>query len=35
LPLLTELLKEADHSEWLNKFRELEKEEIKEVIHDE
>ena len=35
LPLLTELLKEADHSEWLNKFRELEKEEIKEVIQDE
>lgn len=35
IPMLTELLKEADHSEWLNKFRELEKEEIKEVIQDE
>ena len=35
LPLLTELVKEADHSDWLNKFRELEKEEIREVIQDE
>ncbi len=35
LPLLTELVKEADHSNWLNKFRELEKEEVKEVIHNE
>ena len=30
IPMLTELLKEAEHSDWLNKFRELEKEEIKE-----
>ena len=35
IPMLTELLKEANHSDWLNKFRELEKEEIKEVIQDE
>lgn len=35
LPMLTELLEKSDHSAWLNEFRELEKEEIKEVIHDE
>jgi acetolactate synthase-1/2/3 large subunit len=35
LPLLTELINKGDHAEWLNQFRELEKEEIKEVIHDE
>jgi acetolactate synthase-1/2/3 large subunit len=35
LPLLTELLEQNDHSAWLQEFRELEKEEIKEVIHDE
>lgn len=35
LPMLTELLEQHDHSAWLAKFRELEKEEIKEVIHDE
>ena len=35
VPLLTELINQADHSLWLNQFRELEKEEIKEVIHDE
>ena len=35
LPLLTELLEAKDHSAWLQQFRELEKEEIKEVIHDE
>jgi len=35
LPLLTELVNKGDHTDWLNKFRELEKEEIKEVIHDE
>lgn len=35
LPLLTELVNKGDHSEWINKFRELEKEEIKEVIQDE
>ena len=35
LPLLTELLEVKDHSAWLQQFRELEKEEIKEVIHDE
>lgn len=35
LPLLTELIAKADHSAWLQQFRELEKEEIKEVIQDE
>jgi len=35
LPLLTELITKVDHSEWLNQFRELEKEEIKEVINEE
>ena len=35
LPLLTALLKDNDHSAWLAEFRELEKEEIKEVIQQE
>ncbi len=35
LPLLTELVEQKEHREWLSRFRELEKEEIKEVIHDE
>ena len=35
LPMLTALLTENDHSAWLNEFRELEKEEIKEVIQEE
>ncbi len=35
LPLLTQLVEEKTHTEWLNKFRELEKEEIKEVINGE
>lgn len=35
LPLLTELIIQKDHSKWLEKFRELEKEEIKEVIQEE
>lgn len=35
LPMLTSLINKADHSQWLQKFRELEKEEIKEVIYDE
>lgn len=35
LPMLTELIEKRDHSAWLNEFRELEKEEIKEVIHPE
>ncbi|MCL7988045.1 biosynthetic-type acetolactate synthase large subunit [Sphingobacterium sp. lm-10] len=35
LPLLTELLQEKDHNAWVTEFRELEKEEIKEVIQDE
>lgn len=35
LPLLTELINKGDNVDWLNKFRELEKEEIKEVIHNE
>lgn len=35
LPLLTELVEKKTHTEWINKFRELEQEEIKEVIQDE
>ncbi len=35
LPLLTAAIEAKDHSAWLQQFRELEKEEIKEVIHDE
>lgn len=35
LPLLTELVEKKTHTEWLNKFRELEQEEIKEVINEE
>jgi acetolactate synthase-1/2/3 large subunit len=35
LPMLTALLIENDHSAWLNEFRELEKEEIREVIQEE
>jgi len=35
LPLLTAQLEKADHSAWLQAFRELEKEEVKEVIHNE
>ena len=35
LPLLTQALTANDHSEWLQKFRDLEQEEIKEVIHNE
>ncbi len=35
LPLLTSLVDQTDHAEWLAQFRELEKEEIKEVIQDE
>ncbi|MBE8721837.1 biosynthetic-type acetolactate synthase large subunit [Sphingobacterium pedocola] len=35
LPLLTNLISRVDHSNWLQEFRELEKEEIKEVIYDE
>lgn len=35
LPLLTELINRGDHAEWLQKFRDLEQEEIKEVIQDE
>ncbi|SEG48480.1 biosynthetic-type acetolactate synthase large subunit [Sphingobacterium lactis] len=35
LPLLTSLVNQTDHAEWLAQFRELEKEEIKEVIQDE
>lgn len=35
LPLLTNLISRVDHSNWLQQFRELEKEEIKEVIYDE
>ncbi|PVH26214.1 biosynthetic-type acetolactate synthase large subunit [Sphingobacterium corticibacter] len=35
LPALTALLQQNDHSAWVAEFRELEKEEIKEVIQDE
>lgn len=35
LPMLTELVEAKEHAEWLAYFRELEKEEIKEVIQDE
>lgn len=35
LPMLTALLDKIDHSAWLQQFRELEKEEIKEVINEE
>lgn len=35
LPMLTALLDKVDHSEWLQQFGELEKEEVKEVIFDE
>lgn len=35
LPQLTAMLQQNDHSDWLQQFRELEKEEIKEVIQDE
>lgn len=35
LPMLTALIEKKSHTEWLNRFRELEKEEIKEVIQDE
>ncbi|MGO1244104.1 biosynthetic-type acetolactate synthase large subunit [Sphingobacterium sp. JB170] len=35
LPQLTDLIQTNDHREWLNQFRELEAEEIKEVIHPE
>ncbi len=35
LPLLTRLVDAKNHTEWLEKFKACEKEEIKEVIHDE
>lgn len=35
LPLLTELIDKSNHTNWLQQFRDLEKEEIKEVIQDE
>ncbi|MGV3762882.1 biosynthetic-type acetolactate synthase large subunit [Parapedobacter sp.] len=35
LPLLTELITKREHKEWVARFRELEQEEIKEVIHGE
>src|SRR5690606_35947719 len=35
LPLLTTLINKKDHTKWLQRFRELETEEIKEVINDE
>ncbi|QAR31385.1 biosynthetic-type acetolactate synthase large subunit [Ornithobacterium rhinotracheale] len=35
LPLLTELIEKKSHTEWLNEFKELEKEEYKEVIDEE
>lgn len=35
LPMLTSLVKKKEHKDWLQRFRDLEKEEIKEVIQDE
>lgn len=35
LPLLTELVAERKHKDWVARFRELEEEEVKEVIYDE
>lgn len=35
LPLLAELVTPREHKEWVARFRKLEQEEIKEVIHDE
>lgn len=35
LPMLTQLIQQRDHRAWVAEFRELEKKEIKEVIHDE
>lgn len=35
LPLLTQYIGKTDHSAWVQEFRTLEQEEIKEVIHDE
>ncbi|WP_394674668.1 biosynthetic-type acetolactate synthase large subunit [uncultured Chryseobacterium sp.] len=35
LPMLTELIQPGNHGGWLQQFRELEKEEVKEVIHNE
>lgn len=35
LPLLTELIDKTEHAEWLQCFRDLEQEEIKQVINDE
>lgn len=35
LPMLTELIHPRNHGDWLQQFRELEKEEVKEVIHNE
>lgn len=35
LPILTKLIQENDHSEWLQEFRTLEQEEVKQVIHNE
>lgn len=35
LPLLTELVAEREHKDWVARFRELEEEEVKEVIYDE
>lgn len=35
LPMLTSLVEKKEHKDWLQRFRDLEKEEIKEVIQDE
>jgi len=35
LPMLTALIEKGDHASWLAQFRELEKEEVSKVIHDE
>lgn len=35
LPLLTQLIEKKEHTEWLQRFRDLEKDEIREVIQEE
>ncbi|BAV08523.1 acetolactate synthase, large subunit [Filimonas lacunae] len=35
LPMLTKLVKAGDHKEWLQRFRDMEKQEVEAVIHEE
>lgn len=35
LPMLTELVNKSEHKEWLQRFRDMEKQEVEAVIHDE